>query len=101
MPTSRQRRVIMKQLYYDFKTHGITKTPTYKEYVKEVESPVTLRHIKKQFTLWKRAVASTERLYPDLYSDDTKIDSKEEPLQSLEALRAMSEATKQTESSDE
>ncbi|MFO0005909.1 MAG: hypothetical protein ACK559_32765, partial [bacterium] len=67
MASARAKKALLEKLYWQCKHGRFTKTLTYDEYVKGVESPITRRAVKQEFTNWVRLKNALLRWYPDAF----------------------------------
>ena len=73
---ARTKRSAIDELYAQFIQYGITKAPTYLQYINIVgidNSPITRRHIKKFFYgRWVRVLNTLEKAHPNVYEEAKK-----------------------------
>lgn len=97
MPSARAKKALLEKLYWECKHNKFSKTLTYEEYIKAVESPITRRAVKQEFLNWVRLKNALLRWYPDAF---THVEQPK-PVDPLELLKAKAGFKKTPEPTEE
>lgn len=97
MASARARKALLEKLYWECKHNKFSKTLTYDEYVKGVESPITRRAVKQEFTNWVRLKNALLRWYPDAFIHVEQV----KPINPLDMLKAKAGFKKTPEPTEE